>query len=75
MINDNPNLKSSESQKRQILAWLQSGKSITPLEALAEFNCMRLQARIHEIEMMGFKIARDWFVTPSGKKVRQYKLA
>ena len=75
MRNDNQNLKSSESQKRQILAWLQSGKSITPLEALEEFNCMRLQARIHEIEEKGFKIIRDWFVTPSGKKVRKYSLA
>lgn len=75
MRNDNQNFKQSQSQERQILAWLQSGKSITPLEALAEFNCMRLQARIHEIEEKGFKIIRDWFVTPSGKKVRQYKLA
>lgn len=75
MVNDNQNFKQSESQKRQILAWLQSGKSITPLEALTEFNCMRLQARIHEIEMTGFKIIRDWFVTPSGKKVRKYSLA
>lgn len=75
MRNINPNGKQSASQEKQILAWLQSGKSITPLEALSEFNCMRLQARIHEIEERGYKIIRDWFITPSGKKVRQYKLA
>ena len=75
MRNINPNGKQSASQEKQILAWLQSGKSITPLEALTEFNCMRLQARIHEIEEKGFRIIRDWFVTPSGKKVRKYSLA
>lgn len=74
-MNYNPNTRDSLSQEKQILAWIQSGKSITPLEALTEFNCMRLQARIHEIEQKGFRIIRDWFTTPSGKKVRQYKLA
>lgn len=74
-MNYNPNTRDSLSQEKQILAWLQSGKSITPLEALNEFNCMRLQARIHEIEQKGFRIISDWFTTPSGKKVRQYKLA
>lgn len=75
MRNENPNPKQSQSQTSKVLAWLKSGKSITPLEALNEFNCMRLQARIYDIEQLGHKIKREWFTTPSGKQVRKYSLA
>lgn len=48
--NINDNETRSASQTKQILAYLQSGNSITPLEALNLFGCMRLQARIYDIE-------------------------
>lgn len=38
-----------ESQNAQILKHLESGKSITALEALELFGCMRLGARIYDL--------------------------
>lgn len=37
------------SQKEQILEHLKTGRSITAIEALEYFGCMRLAARIDEI--------------------------
>ena len=39
-----------ESQNKQIKAWLESGKSITPLAALNLFGSFRLGARIFDLK-------------------------
>ena len=39
-----------ESQNKQIKAWLESGKSITPLDALNLFGSFRLGARIFDLK-------------------------
>ena len=39
-----------ESQNKQIKAWLESGKSLTPLDALALFNSFRLGARVFDLK-------------------------
>lgn len=39
-----------------ILSALKSGRSITPLEALRKFNCMRLGARIWDLKQAGHNI-------------------
>lgn len=44
------------SQSDMILAHLQSGCSITPMEALREFGCFRLAARIKEIRDAGHDV-------------------
>lgn len=44
------------NQKYQILNHLQSGKKITPLEALDQFGCMRLASRISELRDEGYPI-------------------
>ena len=49
---------SRPSQERKILAYLQDHKSITGLEALKLFGCMRLPARIAVLEDRGHKITR-----------------
>ena len=55
MANINDNHETSESQAKKILNYLLDGNSITPLEALDRFNCMRLGARIKDIEeMLGY---------------------
>lgn len=47
------------TQNEMILRHLQTGKSITPVEALSEYGCMRLASRISDIERMtGETIAR-----------------
>ena len=45
-----------ESQTRLILAYLQDGRSITPLDALRLFDCFRLSARIKDLRDKGFNI-------------------
>lgn len=61
------------SQCEQILAHLQSGKSITPLEALAQYNCFRLGARIHHLRTKGYKIKTDE-VKKGDKRFASYRL-
>ncbi len=39
----------TESQTAQIKAWLLDRKSITPIDALREFGCFRLGARIWDL--------------------------
>lgn len=44
------------SQATQILRWLQAGKKLTPQDALREFGCFRLAARINDLRRDGYKI-------------------
>ena len=63
MANINPNEKQSASQNAQILAWLESGRTLTTLQALELFGCIRLGARISELRSRGHNIKTDWMVT------------
>ena len=74
MSNENENIGKSISQKRQIKAWLESGKSITAFEALEMFGCMRLAARVCDLRDEGMQIEVRGIVTPSGKHVTQYRM-
>ena len=59
--NDNPNTGNCKTQVGMIYDWLKEGNPITPLDALAEFGCMRLQARIFDIEKRyGIKVRRKY---------------
>ena len=64
-----------ESQSQQILDHLQAGKSITPIEALNEFGCFRLGARIYDLRKDGHSIEKDMVQTPNGKLVASYRMA
>lgn len=46
----------TESQLTKIRKHLQSGKSITPLQALNAYGCLRLAARISELREEGMNI-------------------
>lgn len=74
MTNINPNQASSQSQNKQILAYLKEGKAITALEALKLFGCFRLTSRIYDIERLGVVIKRRYITTDNGKRVMEYKL-
>ena len=50
MENNDLNALNSASQARQILAYMQKGNRINPLEALRLFDSFRLGARIKDIE-------------------------
>lgn len=47
------------TQRGKVLARLRRGKSITPLQALYEFGCLRLAARIKELRDDGHEIHTD----------------
>lgn len=56
------------TQTEQIRAHLESGQSITPLQALSEYGCLRLGARIYELRREGMAIARDLVTHPRNPK-------
>jgi len=62
------------SQTEQIRKHLESGKTITPLEALKKYGCFRLGARIWDLKnKQGLNIKTD-FVTRNDKTFAEYKL-
>jgi hypothetical protein len=69
-----------ESQNKQIRAYLESGKKLTPIDALYQFGCFRLGARIYDLKRQGVNIETEMIeiTSPavySGKKhVARYKI-
>ena len=63
------------SQEQQIKDYLEQGNTITSLEALNKFGCLRLGARIYDIQRKDpdFKIKSDLIELPNGKHVAQYQ--
>lgn len=72
--NINLNAESSESQCKQIRAWLENGHTITSLEALKLFGCMRLASRIHDLHNQGVDVQKRTIITSTGKRVCEYYL-
>lgn len=74
MVNINDNAQTSASQCNQIAAWLREGRSITALQALNLFGCMRLASRICDLRERGMDIKKQRVQLPSGKYVCEYSL-
>ena len=74
VMNENPNIESSESQNKMILDYLMKGNRLTSLEALSMFGCMRQASRISDIRKNhpDIKIVVDRIETATKKKVAQY---
>lgn len=47
------------TQCSKILAYIEREGSITPLDALREFGCMRLASRITDLKKAGFVISKE----------------
>jgi hypothetical protein len=62
------------SQSEAILAHLQAGESLTAMQALSLFNCLRLGARVLDLRRAGYDIQSETIRTPSGKNVAKYTL-
>ena len=69
-----PTLSTTESQCSRILAYLQTGKSLTGMEALRKFDCFRLGARIYDLKDRGHAIESELIRLPNGKRVARYTL-
>lgn len=74
MANINLNEKSAKSQCDMIAAWLSEGYSITSLEALSRFDCMRLASRICDLKERGMNIGKKIVTLPNKKRVCEYFL-
>jgi len=61
------------TQSDQILHHMRARGSITPLLALKRYGCLRLAARIHDLEREGHLINHAW-VRRGGKKFVAYSL-
>ena len=62
-------------QNAKILEHLNSGRSITAIEALQLYGCFRLAARIHDLKKAGVPIKCEERETESGKRIASYSLA
>lgn len=62
------------TQSGQILQALKTGRRLTALDALDEFGCFRLAARIHDLRKAGHNVIDD-MVTTNGKRHAVYRLA
>ena len=60
------------TQTQQILDHMMRHGSITPLEALKEYGCMRLGARIWDLKRMGYDIDAQIIIShrENGESVR-----
>jgi hypothetical protein len=63
-----------QTQNDAILAWLETGAGITPLDALHRFGCFRLGARIFDLRRRGWEIDSTMVKTVTGKRIALYKL-
>lgn len=66
-----------ESQNKRIRKHLQYGLSLTPLDALYQYGCFRLGARIYDLKQEGILIETEMIaITSEGKTkyVARYKI-
>jgi len=65
-------MESTDSQNALIKDWLLNGYSITQLEALTQFGCFRLAARIADLRDKGLNVVTDMVTLENGKRVARY---
>lgn len=62
-----------KSQNEIVLAHLESGRSLSPLEALERYGIFRLGGRVFELKKQGVSIVTK-MVTKNGKRFAEYSL-
>ena len=72
-MNTNENVTTSHSQNEQIKEHLLNGGKITSLEALNQFNCLRLSGRIYDLRERGMEIRKETVIR-NGKRIAEYSL-
>ena len=65
-------MENTDSQNALIKGWLLNGHSLTQLEALTQFGCFRLAARIADIRYKGLDVVTDMVTLENGKRVARY---
>jgi hypothetical protein len=67
--------KVGKSQRVQVLEYLKKRNSITQVQALVEFGCFRLAARIEELRRAGYSIKSSPRTAENGSKYVKYVYA
>jgi hypothetical protein len=67
-------MEATDSQNALIKGWLLNGYSLTQLEALNQFGCFRLAARIADLRDKGLNIVTYMVTLENGKRVARYIL-
>ena len=62
----------TETQNKQILNWLKSGRSITGMTALEQFGCWSLSRRICDLKDAGNTIESQFIKLDNGKRIKEY---
>lgn len=62
------------SQRQAVLAWLETGRPLTPMQALYEFGCFRLGARVEELRRQGWNVITEMVEVGRRKRVASYRL-
>jgi hypothetical protein len=60
------------SQKDVLLKALQSGQSLTTLEALQRYGVMAISQRMTELQRAGYPVKSEMIDLPTGKRVARY---
>jgi len=63
----------TQSVSHKLRTWLEKGRTITQLEALDKWGCMRLGARVEELRKEGMDILTT-MVSRNGKRFAKYSL-
>jgi hypothetical protein len=61
-------------QNKEILAYLEAGGSLTPMDALNLFNCWALSSRISDLKKEGHDIKSELVKGENGKRYSRYWL-
>jgi len=64
----------TRTQAFQILDLLYRGYTLTALEAVERFGCLRLAARVEELRRAGHQIETEWIADAEGKRFARYRL-
>lgn len=62
------------SQSAMILRDLKRGKTVTALDALRRYGCLRLSGRIYDLRQDGHQITKTMVEVGEGKRVARYRL-
>lgn len=62
------------SQLNRIESHLKKGKTLTSLQALQKFGCLRLAARIYDLRLKGLRIEETKIKVAPSKHVARYRM-
>lgn len=68
-------MSDKQTQQKKIVAYLNQGHVLTPLEAIGVAGTMKLATRIGELIRQGYPIIKEWYKAPNGKRVMSYRMA